>query len=139
MNTIIEKPYKPIWFSIIFLLLLSIFGRESAIDVQMHDTYFVIASIQLGIFFSIYLGIAGTIYWLLRNKKQVKWMTIFHVITTITACSFMMVISVIFSIAVKSNFEMFELLNVGFFFLILLFFLGQIHFLINIIVSVIRK
>ena len=96
MDSIINKPYKAIWYSILFLFGLSIIGWNNTIDIQLHDTYFVIASIHMGVLFSIYLGVIGIIYWLIRKKKLVDWMTVIHVVITISTFAIIIITGLIF-------------------------------------------
>ncbi len=133
MNSIVNKPYKPIWYSILLLIVLSMIGFNNAIDIQLHDTYFVIALIHTGILFSIYLGIIGIIYWLIRNKRLVNWMTVTHVVTTNSTFTLIIITGLIFKKVIEGNIETFRIVNQILFVLIIIALLSQLIFITNLV------
>jgi heme/copper-type cytochrome/quinol oxidase subunit 1 len=139
MNQILNKPYKPIWITIPLILVLSIIGINSAIDIQMHDTYFVIASIHIGILFSIILGIIGFLYWLARSKRLVKWMTAIHVTSTIVTFVVIVLTGLIFKKVIESDFEIFRTVNQIVLVITLIAILSQLIFVTNLFVGLIRN
>jgi len=140
MHFILNKPYKVIWRSIPFLIGLSLIGWNKTIDIQMHDTYFVIALFHVGIFFSIILTVLGSLYWLVRNKQLINWITIVHVIITI-ASFFMLLIGPIFNkgflwqLTTITSFNHSQYLLI----LILIWLIAQLFFFLNLIFSFIRN
>ena len=82
MNLISSKPYMFLW-TLIPVLLVFVVICNYEIDIQMHDTYIVGYLSHFGILFSIFLFFTGGIYWLLRRRKMIEWLTVFHVIVTI--------------------------------------------------------
>ena len=139
MDSIINKPYKAIWYSILFLFGLSIIGWNNTIDIQLHDTYFVIASIHIGILFSIYLGVIGIIYWLIRKKKLVDWMTLIHVVITISTFALIIITGLIFQKIIEGDFETFRTVNQILFVVILIALLSQLIFITNLTFGLIRN
>jgi heme/copper-type cytochrome/quinol oxidase subunit 1 len=139
MDSIINKPYKAIWYSILFLFGLSIIGWNNTIDIQLHDTYFVIASIHIGILFSIYLGVIGIIYWLIRKKQLVDWMTVIHVVITISTFALIIITGLIFQKIIEGDFETFRTVNQILFVVILIALLSQLIFIINLTFGLIRN
>lgn len=139
MNSIINRPYKVIWYSVLFLIGLSIIGWKNTIDIQLHDTYFVIASIHIGVLFSIYLGVIGIIYWLIRKKKLVDWMTVLHVIFTISTFALIITTGLIFQKVIESDFEIFRTVNQILFVVFLIALLSQLIFITNLIIGLIRN
>lgn len=139
MNQILNKPYKPIWITIPLILGLSIIGINSAIDIQMHDTYFVIASIHIGILFSIILGIIGFLYWLTRSKRLVKWMTAIHVTSTIVTFVLIVLTGLIFKKVIESDFGIFRTVNQIVLVITLIAILSQLIFATNLVVGLIRN
>lgn len=131
MDTIIKSPYKAIWYSILVLFGLSIIGWDNTIDIQLHDTYFVIASIHIGVLFSIYLGGIGVIYWLLRKKKLIDWMTVIHVVITISTFALIIITGLIFQKIIEGDFETFRTVNQILFVIILIALLSQLIFITN--------
>ncbi|MBK8699228.1 MAG: hypothetical protein IPN29_06645 [Saprospiraceae bacterium] len=125
-----DKPYKPLWWTIPLILGLSIIGYNGIIDIQYHDTYFVIATIHLGYFFSTFLFIIGLIYWLIRKKTLVNWMTLFHVIFTISVFLVIILVSLFHRIFGE------EMVS---FLVFLLLVLSQVIFLLNLTIGLIRN
>lgn len=139
MNSIVIKPYKPILYSILLFIGFSIIGIDSTIDIQLHDTYFVIASFHFGIVFSIFSGLIGLIYWSTRKIRLVNWMTAFHVVTTILAFVLIIITSLIFKRVIEMNYNPFLILNQIIFLLILVAILSQIIFMVNLVYSLIKN
>ncbi len=139
MNLTLNKPYQPIWWAIPFILALSIIGLNSTIDLQLHDTYFVLTSIHIGILFSILLGVIGSLYWFTRNKKLIAWMTASHVIITIVAFVIITVSSLFFKASIRSDFAIFRTVNQILLAIILIMILSQVIFILNLIISLIRN
>ncbi len=87
-----DKPYLPLWYLLPFLLFGFMIYGETDLDIQLHDTYFVISSESIGVFFGLLLAGSGVIYWLLRNKRLIKWMTTIHVLSLLFISVFMFLI-----------------------------------------------
>lgn len=138
MNIISNKPYKPIWYSILFVLGLSLLSLNNTIDIQLHATYYVIASIYIGLFFSICLGVIGVTYWLVRDKRLVNWMTIIHVIITISTILFIMLIGLVFEKLIDRDFEAIRASNQIMFAAISIAILVQLAFVVNLVLSLAR-
>lgn len=85
MQYIYQKPHQSIWLATGLLLLLSVYGIGRVLDVQLHDTYAIFDTAHLGLGFAALLATTGLIYWLLRDRRLVGWMTAVHVVTTVAA------------------------------------------------------
>jgi len=114
---------------------LLLIGLKKTMDIQMHDTYFVIALIHVGILFSIILGVIGLLYWLMRKKKLINWMTIVHVFTTIASFVSILIGAML---ATKIFFLQIDILS-PLSIIILIGLLSQLLFLFNLIFSSIRN
>lgn len=139
MNKILNNPHKSIWLTIPVIIALSMTGFNSTIDIQLHDTYFVVASIHFGIFLSIILGIIGFIYWLIRNKILVNWMTAIHVFTTISAFVLVVATELIFKDVIQGDVEAFRTVNLIVFAVMIIAFLSQFIFITNLVFSLMRN
>ncbi len=139
MNTIKNRPYIPIFATILLILVLAMFNSKDFIDIQLHDMYLVITPIHLSILLSIYLGIVGIVYWLLREKKLVPWMTILHVTCTILVCVFFQIFSLKSNNFIEVDFITSRIMNQILMVVILTSFLSQVIFAMNIFVSLIKK
>ncbi len=139
MNSIINSPYKVIWYSVLFLIGLSIFGWNNTIDIQLHDTYFVFISIHIAVLFSIYLGVIGIIYWMIRKKKLIDWMTVLHVVFTISTFALIITTGLIFKKIIESDFKIIRTVNQILFVVFLIALLSQLIFITNLIIGLIRN
>lgn len=139
MNRILNKPYQSIWGTIPLILGLSMIGINSAIDLQLHDTYFVIASIHIGILFSFILGIIGSIYWLIRHKKLINWMTLFHVMSTISTFVLIIITGLVYKEAIGGDFDTFRIVKQILVTLILIALFSQVIFMTNLVLSLISN
>ena len=126
-----NKPQKVVWTFIIVVAAIMITKRVLILDVQMYNAYFGFGPIQTGILISAFLGLIGLIYWLMRNKKLVDWMTIIHVIVTL----FIFLGLMIFYISTGNNTDHHRIINQIFPIVISILGLTQILFLINIFLS----
>jgi len=126
-----NKPHKVVWSFILVVLAIVIVKRVVMIDVQMHDTYIVFSPIELGAMISAFLGLFGMIYWLMRNKKLIDWMTIVHVIVSFII---ILIFMIIFTSTGKNS-EFYRMVDQYFPTILSLLGLTQILFLINIFLS----
>jgi heme/copper-type cytochrome/quinol oxidase subunit 1 len=138
MNFVIDKPHKIFWYAIPVIIGLSMIGLNNAIDIQVHDTYIVIALIHMGLFLSIILGLIGFIYWLFRHKKLVNWMTAVHVYITTSTFILFVLSGLITTRAFERDLEVVRTVYYIIFTLILITILSQLVFTINLALSVIR-
>lgn len=76
------SPHSSFWLLTALLLLFSIIDIDGVIDIQIHDTYYVIALSHITLLVSIFTGFIGFIYWLLRHKTMIPWITWTHFIVT---------------------------------------------------------
>ena len=139
MNLILRKPYKVIWLSIPILLILSLIGIGSTLDIQMLDTYLVLAPSHVGISLSIILALIGLLYWLVKEKSLISWMTVSHVIATLLTFSIILLAGLSFNHLVEPDFGMFGVINQLILILVFVSMVSQIVFLINLIISAIRN
>jgi len=136
MNLPITKlPYIFLWAIIPFLIGVGLIRQNTAIDIQMHDTYFVVAIWHVGLISSLFLGLIGGIYWLFSDWEWVNWMTILHTGITVFFSLFILLLMI------KPNvFFEFGLQKQSWMLLIgLIFMVGQLLFLINLVISYLRN
>ena len=139
VNSIINRPQVFMWYSIPVLLILGLLRLNTALDIQMHDTYYVIYSLHLSIFFSLILAINGLLYYLMRKYHLIKWITLMHVVVTL-ALFFIMILMVCFRAKwIEPDLRTYRTtIQTVLLPLIVVVFL-QILFLANLIISLIRK
>jgi cytochrome c oxidase subunit 1 len=144
----LSKPHFILWLGMLVFALTGTFSdATSAIDIQLHDTYFVIFYSDLWAGVAIFLGVLGLIYWFLDWLGVNLWITLsfLHIFTTYLGSLGFIFFTRSSGIAgyprryysFDDSYTLF-LNNLPFIF-ISIFLLGQILFLINIIVGIIRK
>ncbi|WP_299800096.1 hypothetical protein [uncultured Maribacter sp.] len=94
MKKITQKPHFVFWILIPVLLLIGYIDSNETIVINIHDTYFVITMLNLGVLLSIMCGIIGLGYWVVikLNRRLVNWLTIIHlIITVISLCLILLI------------------------------------------------
>jgi len=130
-----NQPHQLFLGSTLLIWLAVLLLPTEAIDIQFHDTYIVIAYYHWAMLFTIILGGIGFLYWLFREKQMIHWMTIFHtIITIIPIVSFF----IWYGFPETDNFSNYIEVEtfgkfISFWVLSLLFLLGQIFFIINLL------
>ena len=89
------KVYHCFWVSMILLTCLSFLKSSKALDIQLHDTYYVISLSTIGIITAILSGFFGLTYWLLRNKNYLLIPAVLHCFVTLL-CFLFLILSVYF-------------------------------------------
>lgn len=144
MSKIKPHIYFLITAIIIFVIGLFFKNSENTIDINIHDTYFVITTFHFAILISIVLFLIGLIYYVFSKLKTllVKSLTVLHTVITILCFPIYFFGSLYFSkTKLDSNFSLFDDdLNQNIFISIILiiFFLAQIILILNLIVSTIK-
>jgi len=86
MNLLKNRPYFLFWISIPFVWVIgNLEVGDSALDINVHDTYFVIANEHLVILISIYFGLVGLVYWIFNKleRRLSKWLNLIHTLITV--------------------------------------------------------
>ena len=139
MRNLIHQPYKPIWATIPFIFLFAIIGWNYSIDIPLHDTYYIITVVQISAVISVILFIIGIIDWFFRERKLITWMTAFHVSSTIALCILVMIINTTLLYFPQINSRIWYAIKQILNFLVLAAMLGQILFIVNLVLGLVRK
>lgn len=148
MKVIFEKPYLIFWLIIPIVIIIGYINFHNVIDVNIHDTYYIINYFHLTIIISLVLGIIGLIYFLsnLFRLNLLKRLTKIHILTFFIS----LILIFLFNKLYKTNtsYDIISILNdqkfndkitLTIIILFCLFILSQILFLINIIINIIKK
>lgn len=75
------KVYHLFWFLTAIVLLIGICKPNETLDINIHDTYFVIAHLHVAIAVSLFFFLNGLGYWLVQKvlkRKPEKYLTLIH-------------------------------------------------------------
>ena len=141
MNKLIEKPHLIFLLSIPIIILIGILRGDAVLDINVHDTYYIIAYLHLAILISILFGIIGLGYWIMlkAKRKLSKWLTLLHV--TLTFAGLILIYSLLRSSS-QSEFPIFDdqsYPNSLLTFSALLLIFSQSTYVINIIIGIFIK
>lgn len=137
------KPHIYFWITglVILLLTLIIYKSDDATVINVHDTYFVIAYSHFGKLLFFIFVVIGLIYFLSKKIKLHKFITTTHTLISIGCFIFYIIGQLYYNfkpVRKNSNFPLFDDLsneNTFFSFIFLLFALGQLLLLINLVFS----
>ena len=137
------KVYHLFW--IVALLILISTDPEETIDINIHDTYFVISNLYVGVILFLIYFLMGLGYWLIQRvfKKQlIKTLTIIH--SSIFLGSFIVFWITIFSARLFANsfpqYEYYSIINI----VLTIIFLGMLFiaspiYITNLLLTLVRK
>lgn len=142
-----EKPHLILWlFASVFNIFYGVNflkGNDSTIDVNIHDTYYVIAQVHLYMAIGFLFLILGFGYFILRvfKVKLYFWLTIFHIVVSLLSlCLLLLQFNFINFLDSPTRYYQntafpAQLNLLGFF----LFVLAQITYFVNIVISMFTK
>lgn len=121
-------------------MLIGILSGDTMLDINVHDTYYVIAYLHLAILISILFGIIGIGYWVMQkaNRKLSKWLNWTHIGLTFGGALIVWILTKFY----RTEFMEYEFNNNLTLIITLIIFLmiiGQLIFPINIIYGLIKK
>lgn len=150
MNSYFKKVriYHYFWIVSILILIIGFSLSEETIDINIHDTYFVIASLHLTYILSISYFLLGLGYWIVKKvfkRNLIKSLTIIH--SVILIGSFFIYWLMFFYYQLKPKNKIFPLLDDGSFEMnimiiyssILILLVAQPIYVINILIACFRK
>ncbi len=138
-----SKPHVFLWLSIPFMIIIGFANADDYVDINVYDTYYLITNGHLLGFLCLYFGVLGLVYWAMirAGLKPIRWMTITHLICTIDTLFFIWLISV-FDWFTYSGSELAHIQGrqiTVILYCLVLFLLGQVIFILNIIITLILK
>lgn len=143
---IFSKPHFIFWGAIIILLITNFIKKSelegSVLDINIHDTYFVVAHSHATYMACFFLAFIGLIYFTLNIFKLVlrTWLTIAHTLITVVGTLFLMYP---ISLIPMKQYEGFPTmpadLNTEIILVLLLIAAVQILLLLNISIGLIKK
>ena len=132
MKSIVTIPYLYFWIMIpVYCFMLIFFGNHS-MDIQLHDTYYVISMTHVWLFLIWTFSLFGLVYWSVRKLKTYNWITAIHVLATLS------MVFLLFSVDRIAYFRQDHFYSITMIFG-LIFSLAQILFVLNILFSLLRR
>jgi len=152
MNIKKIKVYDLFWITSILILIIGFIYQindpESILDINIHDTYYVIANYHLTILLFTSYFLMGLGYWLVQKlfkKRLLKSLTIIH--TVILIGSFIIYWIAFFygklflqNLVFPEFFDDHQLINITLFYeLLLIMFVATPIYIINLLIGLFRK
>jgi heme/copper-type cytochrome/quinol oxidase subunit 1 len=147
MNIKKIKVHHIFWIVAVIMLIIGLSDPNSSVDINIHDTYFVIANYHLAIVLFLFYTLNGLGYWLVQyvfKKQLVKLLTIVH--SVILLGSFLLYWIVFFynpRTYTNTNFPLFDdhqSINVVLVSeILLILFIATPIYIINLLIGIFRK
>ena len=140
MEKLWRNPYPIFLVSIPLVLVIGLLSGDTTWDVNIHDTYYVIAYTIITWLIAIILGIFGLGYWLMHrlNRDLSKGLNILHLGLIYGGALILWILSQSF----RSDFMEYKFndnLSLAVMLVLILIILGQLVFPINLIYALTRK
>ena len=146
MDSITNKAHLIFWLSIPAILFIGITNWNGLLDLNIHDTYYVIASPHVAFLISILFLLIGLGYWLMGsfNLPLSKWLTLIHMVITIDGSIIMWIASLVYTKPVQDPDNIvyddsLATLNAIYVIGFMVILIGQLIFLINMGSGLLRK
>ncbi|MFS4469707.1 cbb3-type cytochrome c oxidase subunit I [Maribacter sp. 2210JD10-5] len=144
MSKFSKSPYLIFFIAAAVTMLVGILSRDATLDINIHDTYFIIGYLHLAVLISIFFGLIGLGYWIMHkmNKRLSMWLNWTHILLTIGGL-IVLFMTPYFSFTFKdqSAFPLFDELerkNLIMISTISLMIIAQFIYLINLIIGMFR-
>ncbi len=140
MSRLIEKTHLFFLFSIPIFLLFGIWSRDATIDINVHDTYFVIAYFHLTFLLSLFFGTMGLGYWVAQKmnvplSNGMKWI---HLMLTFGGMLTVFILSQLHR-SDRMEYTFNQHLEASIALIVLLILLGQVILPVNIVYGLIKN
>jgi len=140
------KAHQYFWITCLFFVLLWFLWikTDDVFDINIHDTYYVIANVLVAKLLFVFYGFVGFIYWTFYKVKisLIRMLTKLHILITIGCVPiYFLVVNLIFEFKPESDFPLFGNSNYHVYFLLTLYSLviiAQLIFVINLLISSIK-
>lgn len=141
------KIYHLFWIISFLIILIALYlGKEATIDVNVHDTYFVIGNYEFAIVLCIAYFITGLGYWLVQKifkKRLVRYLVIIHSVILIGSFIIYWGAFIYNKLLVRDDFPLYNnyltqniILTISF---LLIIFLATPLYIINLLIGLFRK
>jgi heme/copper-type cytochrome/quinol oxidase subunit 1 len=145
MKVLTDKPHLIFFITIPIIMLIGILSGDSVLDINVHDTYYVITHFHLAILISILFGIIGVGYWIIKKAygKLSKWLNWIHIGLTFGGIIFIFTLSQLYrepkTDTILSDFDFNQNLDIITFITLLITIFGQVIYPVNLIRGILKK
>ena len=139
MNLLTKRPHIVFLVSALITFVL-VFNANGGIDINIHDTYFVISNYHFSALISLLFAIIGLIYWIVKkvNGKLSERLNLIHVVLTFGGIFLILILNEFFRKSIM-EYDFNENLTMVIYLISAIVIFGQIIFPINIITGIIKK
>ncbi|ANH61429.1 cbb3-type cytochrome c oxidase subunit I [Dokdonia donghaensis] len=139
MNLLTKRPHIVFLVFAVITFILG-FNANGGIDINIHDTYFVMSNYHFATLISILFGIIGLIYWIVKkvNGNLSKRLNLIHVALTFGGIFLILILNEFFRKSIM-EYDFNENLTTVIYLISAVVIFGQIIFPINIISGIIKK
>ena len=139
MNLLTKRPHI-VYFVFAIIAFILGFNANGGIDINIHDTYFVISNYHFATLISIIFGIIGLIYWIVKkmNGNLSKRLNLIHVTLTFGGIFLILILNEFFRKSIM-EYDFNENLTMVIYLISAIVIFGQIVFPINIICGILKK
>ncbi|KZS40876.1 hypothetical protein AWE51_24700 [Aquimarina aggregata] len=144
MKLILHKPYIILWALIPIMLIYGFSLGDTTLDLNIHDTYYVISKVQIWYGIAHLFAIYGILYWIFINfnRKMINSLTSIHLFSTIIGLIILTILSPLFNqesanFQKENNYEAFVFFSQ--LIIVLIMLLAQFLFFVNMGIGIFRK
>lgn len=140
MTKLFDKAYLIFLLAIPLILLVGFLDRDSNLDVNAYDTYYIISYWHSALWTSIVFGIIGVGYWLMQKagNELSKWMTWAHIALTFGGMLVVWILSTFYQ-AEAIGYEFKSSLTIMTSLSVLVLVFGQLIFPVNLILGLLKR
>ncbi len=143
------KVYHYFWLTSAIIFIIGFWRQNSpdnVLDINVHDTYYVIANSHVSILLALCYLLLGSGYWLVQKvlkRKLINYLTLIHCVILFGGFIVYWLVYFYSNIIGKSRFPLFddyELINQCLVVIVLLIiFIGQPVYFVNLLIGIFRK
>ncbi|WP_298487365.1 hypothetical protein [uncultured Maribacter sp.] len=144
IQNIKAKPFITLWGLAFMFLVYTLYSQcyliDTTLDINVHDTYYVIAHRHVCNLLFIWFGLCGLGYWVLSkfSIKLIDWLTIANVVFSLIGL-FRIILPINIFQQEPRYYTNTAFLKVDYVLSFFLFFIGQIIYFLNVFLSIIKK
>lgn len=143
------KVYHYFWITSLLILIIGLYFSnlpDNTLDINIHDTYFVIEHLHVAILLTLFYFLNGIGYWLVEKvlkKKLINVLTIIHCIIFFGSFISYWLVFLYSKLFLSDPFPLFDnydLINIALLLsFLVIFFIGLPIYLINLLIGILRK